>query len=93
MMTLHKQAMNQFEIKSKDSLIYVDNKRNVLVSMSAFGELRKDLINNIGLERMKGFLIRYGWDLGQQDGKKIKSKIALTAPAEFCTGAAMDNSI
>src|SRR5699024_9422402 len=74
MMTLHKQAMNQFEIKSKDSLIYVDNKRNVLVSMSAFGELRKDLINNIGLERMKGFLIRYGWDVGQQDGKKIKSK-------------------
>ncbi|HEX6595240.1 MAG TPA: XylR N-terminal domain-containing protein [Bacillota bacterium] len=51
-----------------------DRNRNILVPMSAFGELRKDLMNNLGLNRMKGFLIRYGWELGKQDGKKIKRK-------------------
>ena len=46
----------------------------VLISISAFGTLRKNLIKNIGNERVKGFLIRYGWELGQEDAKKVLKK-------------------
>jgi PucR family transcriptional regulator, purine catabolism regulatory protein len=35
-----------------------------------FGSFRKDLINNIGLERTKGFMFHYGWDMEMQDAKK-----------------------
>lgn len=56
---------------SKDGLIFSDNSRAVIVPTSSFGILRKDLYENIGKERVKGFLIRYGSDLGRKDGKVI----------------------
>ena len=52
----------------------MDDDRSILISISAFGTLRKNLIKNIGNERMKGFLIRYGWELGQEDAKKVLKK-------------------
>src|SRR5690625_1994818 len=61
-------------LTTKDNCLYMNNERHILISSSAFAELRKDLINNIGLERMKGFLLRYGWELGQKDAQKIKNE-------------------
>ncbi|WP_416825610.1 XylR N-terminal domain-containing protein [Ectobacillus polymachus] len=58
----------------EDGTIYIDDDRSILISISAFGTLRRDLIKNIGNERMKGFLIRYGWELGQQDAKRIQKQ-------------------
>lgn len=52
----------------------MDDDRSILISISAFGTLRKNLIENIGNERMKGFLIRHGWELGQEDAKKVLKK-------------------
>lgn len=46
--------------------------RSIIVDVHAFGSLRKDLIRNIGLERTKGFLFRYGWDLGIRDARECK---------------------
>ncbi|GAK09036.1 XylR N-terminal domain-containing protein [Geomicrobium sp. JCM 19038] len=50
--------------------LYLDGERMILTSTNVFGTLRKDLIDNIGKDRTKGFLIRYGWNLGNNDAKK-----------------------
>lgn len=63
-----------FPNNEESKLIYLDDDRHIFISISAFGELRRDLINNLGIERMKGFLIRYGWELGRKDGKRVKEK-------------------
>lgn len=49
----------------------------------AFGAFRKDLIRNIGLERTKGFLFRYGWNMGMQDGKGCKENEKYDSLAEL----------
>lgn len=36
----------------------------------AFGILRKGLIKHIGMQRMKGFLLSYGWEMGVSDARK-----------------------
>lgn len=58
----------------KNGSLFIDDDRSILSSISAFGTLRKNLNKNIGNERMKGFLIRYGWELGQEDAKKVLKK-------------------
>ncbi len=57
-------------VSDQDGTIYMEDERMILMSASAFGALRKELIENIGMDRMKGFLIRYGWELGVSDAKK-----------------------
>ncbi|WP_249872834.1 XylR N-terminal domain-containing protein [Oceanobacillus saliphilus] len=57
-----------------DGLIYTEERRAILVPTSSFGILRKDLYTNIGKERVKGFLIRYGSDLGHKDARIILKK-------------------
>ncbi|RLL43749.1 PucR family transcriptional regulator [Oceanobacillus piezotolerans] len=59
---------------SDDGLIYSEDHRAIMVPTSSFGILRKDLYSNIGKERVKGFLLRYGFDLGQKDAKIILKK-------------------
>jgi len=51
----------------------LDQERVIIVSMESFVTLRQDLIQNLGFERMKGFLIRHGWELGVNDAKKVLS--------------------
>jgi sugar diacid utilization regulator len=63
-----------FGVTEKDGTIYLDDERIVLTSSAVFGTLRKDLGENIGFERMKGFLIRYGWNLGANDAKRAMKK-------------------
>ena len=38
--------------------------------VAAFAVLREQLIKNIGIERVKGFLLRYGYELGSQTAKR-----------------------
>ncbi|AOV06210.1 XylR N-terminal domain-containing protein [Sporosarcina ureilytica] len=51
--------------------IFIQDDRSLLISIAAFGALRKELIENIGNDRMKGFLLRYGWKLGEKDAEKV----------------------
>lgn len=46
--------------------------RAIIVDAHAFGSFRKDLIRNIGLDRTKEFLFRYGWNMGVQDAKECR---------------------
>jgi sugar diacid utilization regulator len=41
--------------------------KKILTTTAAFGLLRKALIENLGPKRAKGFLLRYGWSLGNSD--------------------------
>lgn len=47
---------------------------SIIGDVYAFGAFRKDLIRNIGLERTKGFLFRYGWNMGMKDAKECKEE-------------------
>jgi sugar diacid utilization regulator len=58
---------------SEQGKILMNNQRIITITSSAWGTLRRDLIETLGLERAKGFLLRYGWNLGISDAKKIKS--------------------
>jgi len=44
--------------------------KKILSTSSAFGHLRKSLIDNMGTTRVKGFLLRYGWSLGVSDAEE-----------------------
>jgi len=66
-----KMNLNESLHVKEDGLIFINDDRSILITSSAFGTLRRDLIKNIGKERMKGFLIRYGWELGQKDAEKV----------------------
>ena len=46
--------------------------RSLIVDVHAFGSFRKDLIRNIGLERTKGFIFRYGWKWECRMQKNVK---------------------
>jgi len=53
--------------------LHIQN-RSIVVDAHAFGTFRKDLIRNIGIERTKGFLFRYGWNMGVRDAKECKER-------------------
>ncbi|MGY4689461.1 XylR N-terminal domain-containing protein [Salibacterium sp. K-3] len=61
------------DINPRTGMIMFNNKRMALVSVEALGLLRRDLINTLGAERAKGFLMRYGWAWGKRDGETIAS--------------------
>ncbi|WP_338448715.1 XylR N-terminal domain-containing protein [Niallia oryzisoli] len=51
--------------------ILVDNQHMIKIPSSAFGALRRELIDTLGINRSKGFLRRYGWYCGVTDCKKM----------------------
>jgi PucR family transcriptional regulator, purine catabolism regulatory protein len=62
---------DQMDLRFENGYIFFGTNRSMIVATNAFGLLRKELIHNIGFERMKGFLFRYGWNLGRQDAKEL----------------------
>jgi sugar diacid utilization regulator/predicted hydrocarbon binding protein len=44
--------------------------RNIISSSSSFGILREQLVKNIGIDRIGGFLFQFGWEMGMKDAKK-----------------------
>lgn len=57
--------MNAYEKESE----YFESKK-VLMTSASFGLLRKELIENLGVQRAKGFLLRYGWHLGETNANE-----------------------
>lgn len=74
------------ELRARRALSKNIKERQLLVATSAFGEIRKDLMNNIGIERTKGFLFRYGWGLGKRDALKVKDRSDMTLKEKILTG-------
>ena len=46
--------------------------RMVSIPAASIAMLRHELLETIGLERTKGFLLRYGWHIGAYDAEKVK---------------------
>lgn len=54
--------------------ILLKDSRVIVFDVPALGNLRKDLINTLGMDRAKGFLIRYGWSCGFEAAMSIKEQ-------------------
>ena len=80
------QLYNLFQLNQKNDLLYVNDIRHLLIPSSSFGILQRELIENIGLDRMKTFFFRYGWNIGIEDAKEIMkdSSMSLIEKIHYC---------
>jgi len=68
---------NLLEFRPQEGTVFLNGARTLVLNADAFGTLRKDLIHNLGFKRARGFLMRYGWQLGYNDGISIKKNFNL----------------
>lgn len=62
---------NIIDVNPRTGLIKLHDTRMALISVEALGILRTDLINTLGKDRAKGFLMRYGWAYGKETGRSL----------------------
>ena len=78
----------QFSLKNN-----IAGKQRVITNpTNALGILRQDLINSMGIEPTKAFLLRYGWNCGISDGERIKETIGLSQEELLLAGPKMFTS-
>lgn len=65
-------------ISHEDEMLYANNERSILFTAKAYGVFQRDLIENIGIERMKSFFFKYGYTIGKADAEEIMKNIALS---------------
>lgn len=85
-------ATNIFSSKSltkQNGAYHMDGERVVLLSISAIGTLKEDIESNIGKERLKGFLIRHGKELGSNDAHKALTMNFLNVQESIQHGTVM----
>lgn len=74
---------NLIDINPRSGMITFHSKRMALMSTEALGILRRDLVSTLGMERAKGFLMRYGWACGYNDGEAIAKMFAWDSKREL----------
>lgn len=62
---------------------YFAEKRMYLSSTDAWGVLRKDLIDTLGIQRAKRFLLRYGWHCGKNEARMLKNLVEWESDLEW----------
>ncbi|MFC5589416.1 XylR N-terminal domain-containing protein [Sporosarcina soli] len=65
---------NLLDVNPRTGVIKLHDKRMALISVEALGILRTDLINTLGKDRAKGFLMRYGWACGNKAGESLREE-------------------
>ena len=65
-------------IRQENELWFANNERSVFVSTKAFGAMQRDLIENIGINRMKTFFFKYGYQLGDEDAQEVAKRDSLS---------------
>ena len=65
-------------IHQENELWFANNERSVFVSTRAFGAMQRDLIENIGINRMKAFFFKYGYQLGVEDAQEVAKRDSLS---------------
>ncbi|RUL49899.1 helix-turn-helix domain-containing protein [Lysinibacillus antri] len=58
-------------IRQENELWFANNERSVFVSTRAFGAMQRDLIENMGINRLKAFFFKYGFQLGLEDAEDV----------------------
>ncbi|MCM3568068.1 XylR N-terminal domain-containing protein [Neobacillus mesonae] len=65
-------------VRQENELWFANNDRAVFVSTKAFGAMQRDLIENIGINRMKTFFFKYGYQLGVEDAQEVAKRESLS---------------
>ncbi len=65
--------------------ILLNNQRIVIFGADSLGTLRRDLISVLGLDRAKGFLLRYGWNCGLENADTMKSALPYETELDWVT--------
>ncbi len=71
------------EFRPEEGELSLNHTRMVVFNVDALGTLRKELIDNLGFERAKSFLLRYGWNLGYNDAINVKGHYKWSSDREW----------
>lgn len=69
-----KDLIAQIQFDTDQGKIWLNEQRMVLIHTAAMGSLRKELIETLGIERTKGFLMRFGFQAGMR-GAELALKV------------------
>ena len=64
-----KDLLEQIRFESEEGKIWLAEQRMLLVRSAVMGLLRQELIQTMGVERAKGFLMRFGYHSGWRDAE------------------------
>jgi len=79
--------ISQIKFAHTDGKIWFDEQRMLLVHSAVMGSLRKELITTLGLERARGFLMRFGYQSGMKDAQMVhKLRPDITTNEAFMVG-------
>lgn len=62
------------ESQPEQGKVFLKDSRVIIFDVTSLGKLRKDLIDTLGMDRAKGFLMRYGWSCGFEAAMGIKEQ-------------------
>lgn len=71
--------ISQIQFAHEDGKIWLDEHRMLLIHSAVMGSLRKELVTTMGVERARGFLMRFGYESGMKDAElahKIRPEIS-----------------
>jgi len=63
--------LSQIRFESDQGKVWLNEQRMLLIHSSVMGLLRKELIETLGTERAKGFLMRFGYHSGWKDAELV----------------------
>jgi DNA-binding NtrC family response regulator len=64
--------LSQIRFDSDQGKIWLNEQRMLLIHSSVMGQLRKELIDTLGIERARAFLTRFGYHSGWKDAELVK---------------------
>lgn len=63
--------LSQIRFESDKGKIWLNEQRMLMIHSSVMGLLRKELIDTLGINRAKGFLMRFGYHSGWKDAELV----------------------
>lgn len=85
--------LTMLRLDPREGRIFLHQRRVLVVNADALGTLRKDLIAGLGLDRAKGFLIRYGWSCGYHDALDMRHRYPWEPEGEWLHAAPVLHSL
>lgn len=62
----------QIRFQSTEGKIWFGEQRMLLMQVSAMASFRRELVNSLGIERAKGFFLRFGYQSGLKDAEMAR---------------------
>ncbi|WP_296063367.1 sigma-54-dependent Fis family transcriptional regulator [uncultured Amphritea sp.] len=79
--------LEQIRFENEEGKIWLNEQRMLLIHSAVMGLLRNELIQTLGVERAKGFLMRFGYHTGWRDAELAKKvRPDMTAEEVFMAG-------